>query len=58
MKKKELKKKSQLGILKDEITDLKLELTTSQDNIRKKETLIRTLEDNKILFEKNKFNHL
>ena len=55
-KKKELKKKSQLGILKDEITDLKLELTTSQDNIRKKETLIRTLEDNKILFEKNKFN--
>jgi DNA repair protein SbcC/Rad50 len=56
-KKKELKKKSQLGILKDEITYLKMELTTSQDNIQKKETIMRTLEDNKILFEKNK-SHL
>jgi DNA repair protein SbcC/Rad50 len=55
-KKKELKKKSQLGILKDEITNLKLELTTSQDNIRKKERIMRTLEDNKILFTKNKVN--
>lgn len=56
-KKKELKKKSQLGILKDEITYLKMELITSQDNIQKKETIMRTLGDNKILFEKNK-SHL
>nr|WP_319374894.1 AAA family ATPase [uncultured Methanobacterium sp.] len=53
-KKKELKKKSQLGTLKEEIIKLKNELSLSQANIMKKETLMRTLEDNKILFEKNK----
>ncbi|MBI4813351.1 MAG: hypothetical protein HY802_03190, partial [Methanobacterium sp.] len=55
-KKKELKKKSQLGILKDEIARLKNDLNTSQENIYKKETLMRTLEDNQIIFEKNKTN--
>lgn len=53
-KKKELKKKSQLGTLKEEIIKLKNQLSLSQANIMKKETLMRTLEDNKILFEKNK----
>ncbi len=53
-KKKELKKRSRLGILKDEILRLKNELNSSHENIRKKEALMRTLEDNQILFEKNK----
>lgn len=55
-KKKELKKKSQLGTLKEEIIKLKNELSASQANIMKKERLMRTLEDNKILFKKNKSN--
>jgi len=55
-KKKELKKKSQLGILKDEIVRLKNDLNTSQENINKKETLMRTLKDNQIIFGKNKAN--
>ncbi|NYB53068.1 MAG: AAA family ATPase [Methanobacteriaceae archaeon] len=50
--KKELKKKSQLGRLKDEINSLKSELDLSNSKIRKKETLIRSLEDNQILVEK------
>jgi DNA repair protein SbcC/Rad50 len=55
-KKKELKKKSQLGILNEEIIHLKNEINISQANILKKETLMRTLGDNKILLKKNKSN--
>ena len=55
-KKKEIRKKSELGKLQEQIEKLSQELAKSDDNVRKKETLIRNLEDNRILLEKNQIN--